>query len=385
MSHTWTGLLSDPLFQLNLSLWLTRPRHAGNFTPRPILREAGYEVYYIEPELNLPPALQAQLAAKKLPHSSHSEPEIIFRGEAGDFIIWECKCSLFGYEPKKDEREYRQARTFLLTTPSVLASALGLPSEHVKEAHLTYLSVHKNGIKHMDGVHSIAAELTACGLPTNKSAALLLKIQSNKITLGAHADNAAFPLRLAAALGNADLELAGIDDPLTDPRPLYYFPWTPEAEHSPNDYNSAQFGNRILAAVVQKLGPLKAPYTANIRFEDILASAYNPFFPAWRNRSSLQNLKSKAMKLAMEQIGRVNIKKEPDQVKISQQIIAGSLGVLTVTVPTVKLHRRVIEALRKGNTSTWLAPVQGEFEFEESPTPTKPIGRKIILPPEPLS
>ena len=53
MSPTTTDLVSDPLFQLNVLLWLTQPLPQGSALV-PLLYQQGFTVYAISPALALP-------------------------------------------------------------------------------------------------------------------------------------------------------------------------------------------------------------------------------------------------------------------------------------------------------------------------------------------
>lgn len=374
MLTDWSKFLGDPLFQVNLSLWLTQPRPSAGLSPRPLLREAGYEVYQIEPSLALPLSVQTALGASKLPFSQSSEPDILFRGPQGAILLWECKRSLFGYAPPNNEREHKQARTFLLATSALLESALGLPPGRVRATHLNYCAMRKEGTPQFAGVQAIAGELQAAKFAITSSSAFLLFVENQALCLVVEPGLATLPAPLQTAVGSSPCELLKVGDEKTDPRPLYYYPWMPDSEPQPDDYNMAQFGNRVLGAIAQFLGSRKAPYSAEISFEEVLRLVYNPFFPNWRSVGQRQHIKAKAFELASKQIRSVNTKKDEEQVEVKQETVGGSLGKLVVSVPTVKLHRRVIEALRKWESTPWFTPQQEEFDWgaQQPATPPPP-------------
>jgi hypothetical protein len=368
MPVDWEKLLGDPLFQLNLSLWMTQPCPIVNLAPRPLLREVGYEVYQIEPRLTLPLATQAALRAAKLAFSQVSEPDIVFRGAQGKILLWECKKSLFGYDPSKDDREYRQARTFLLATKAFAEDALGLPKGSVPDTHLNYCTVHKDKIPQFEGIQSIAQELQTAKFATTATTAFLRRVKDNQLGFSVKSSSAALPPALQAVMKGDSCDILNLGDSGADPRPLYYYPWMPDSEAEPDNYSMEQFGNRVLAAAAQHLGPLKPPYTAEIIFEEILRLVYNPFFQNWRNMNQRRHVKSKAFELVSKQILSVNTKKNEHQVHVKQEPLAGSLGKLVVIVPDDnKLHQRIIEALHNWRPENvhWFAPKQEEFPLQE--------------------
>jgi hypothetical protein len=370
MSLDWNNLLGDPLFQMNLSLWLAQPRPIGyTQTPRPLLREAGFEVYYIEPPFSLPIEIRKNLLDAKIAIGDRAEPDIVFRGAKGEIMIWECKRSLFGYDKKKTAREHKQARIFLLATPALLQSVLGLAPGQPPASSLTYFVKKNASVEQLDGLLKLAGELQKANFSTNPLSALLLCIRDHRLLLTAKPSAKALPATLQKHLGAEDCEILKITEPDTDPRPLYYFPWMPESDPDPttSKYGQIQFGNRILGAVAQQLGFRKVPYTAEVYFESLLQLVYNAFFSNWRNKKQLGNLKAEAFKIIKAQLVSVNTKKEEEKLSVSSELAAGSLGKLIVTVPTQKLHQRALMALSKWPGTIWFEPMQDEIVFPEDP------------------
>ena len=58
-----TDLIGDPLFQLNLMLWLSLPQPAGGRIT-PILHDAGFKAHWISPKLTLSQEIAEKLRQK---------------------------------------------------------------------------------------------------------------------------------------------------------------------------------------------------------------------------------------------------------------------------------------------------------------------------------
>ena len=186
---------------------------------------------------------------------------------------------------------------------------------------------------------------------------------NDRLCVHPHAADAALPFSLRSVVGASSCDLATLAGAETDPRPLYYFPWVPDAEFEKNTYNMAEFGNRILGSIARQLGPLRPPIVVCIPFETILGDAYTPFLPSWRDKAAIRHVRTKAFELAGKVIRSVNVKKEDDKVLVNSETTAGGLGVIMVTIPSEKLHRRVIEALARWEAEQWFNPGQMEIEF----------------------
>src|SRR6266581_3195760 len=104
-------LIRDPIFQLNVLLWLAQPLPSGDAIT-PLLHSGGFEV---------------QVGVR---------PDVILAKESsGKFAITECKGSSFG----SGSSTAHQARTLLALAGPRCHEVLGLQPQAVRESTLTYL------------------------------------------------------------------------------------------------------------------------------------------------------------------------------------------------------------------------------------------------------
>src|SRR5881296_3799088 len=96
MSPAKIDPVSDPLFQLNVMLWLTQPLPQGSQIV-PLLHQRGFSVYAISPALVVP--LDIQLAARtaQIALQSSGRPDVVVtHEEERKFAFTECKAISFG-------------------------------------------------------------------------------------------------------------------------------------------------------------------------------------------------------------------------------------------------------------------------------------------------
>jgi len=80
MNHIRTELLRDPLFQLNIILWLTQPMPPqGSITP--LLHQKGFSVYAIAPTLSVPPGIALAVQRSSLQTQQRVRPDVVLKSE----------------------------------------------------------------------------------------------------------------------------------------------------------------------------------------------------------------------------------------------------------------------------------------------------------------
>ncbi|MGO9482936.1 MAG: hypothetical protein ACLP05_14300, partial [Candidatus Kryptoniota bacterium] len=74
-----------------------------------------------------------------------TNPDLIIQGRDPDYVILECKRSMFGYRTGEDESAIRQCRAFLLQVNSVFVESLpAIPRNPDAKTHLLYLACHNS-------------------------------------------------------------------------------------------------------------------------------------------------------------------------------------------------------------------------------------------------
>ncbi len=103
-------LLSDPVFQLNLLIWMAREQPSVGYRVKPIFHELGFKIAYIEQPFRFPPDMFNALKRSSLNVSLKPEPDVIMiRSRDGKGLYFEAKAQSFS--PASNES--RQARGHL--------------------------------------------------------------------------------------------------------------------------------------------------------------------------------------------------------------------------------------------------------------------------------
>ena len=110
-------LLQDPIFQLNVVIWMLRapapPPLRSTYTP--LLKNAGYELYAIDKKLTATPTVATILSTKfKIQNTSdtQSKPDVIAKHVTltEPWLVIECKNTLSSSDPHY-KRGVRQAQS----------------------------------------------------------------------------------------------------------------------------------------------------------------------------------------------------------------------------------------------------------------------------------
>ena len=107
--------IHDPVFQLNLLVWMAKDQPAEGFRVRPVFSKYGFQLHYIEQPFPFPTELRGAIeeiaTAKKLKIKLHPEPELtVQRPTDGQAIYFEAKAHGFSSSSSNSE----QARGHLL-------------------------------------------------------------------------------------------------------------------------------------------------------------------------------------------------------------------------------------------------------------------------------
>jgi hypothetical protein len=107
------AILRDPVFQLNILLWMAKEQPADHFRVRPLFHELGFSVMYIEQPFPFPDDSVRAMDASGMEISRQPEPELMLRRmKDNKALYFEAKAGSFG--PNSSNR--KQALGHLLAT-----------------------------------------------------------------------------------------------------------------------------------------------------------------------------------------------------------------------------------------------------------------------------
>jgi hypothetical protein len=348
-------LITDSLYQVNLVLLMLQP--SVNSPIKPILQQAGFKLTQIEPPLVLPVNLKNQLSKDNIAVSSPASPDLIIESETKEYVVFECKKSMFGSipQPGKNDGYIKQARTFLLLTPKVLAKGLLLQEKDVLDSSLVYLSCHEPEHQQTKGLNEIAEQLNEVDYETIKFGLLGLSYSTNKIYLNKNYKPSFLPRKIASLFKSSTIVVQEIDDPENDPRSYYHIPWMPGSSDTrdKDKYSEKAFASAILQQATIVIAQSRPPAKVKLKFESLINLATNGFYQKWRDKNVrnklITNTKDLLSKVLLTSVSKPELRYNPVakawEIDIEDEI----------------LQSQIIEAVRKWETKEWIELAQPEL------------------------
>ncbi len=225
MNPAKSDLLSDPLFQLNLLLWLAQPLPKKN-SITPLLFQRGFSVYAIAPALGVPQDVVLDAQAAQVRVQASGRPDVILTHEQNrKFAFIECKAASFGPLAKAAE----QAGAFLLMAGERTAEVLGLDASQVRDSILGYVVPLPQQAALETTLTTLTRKLSECGLPAGRATVLGLQATPQELAVSFDAAGSTF---FSLSPGNHAVMKLEAD---TDPRPLYFIPYDPDIAQTPEE------------------------------------------------------------------------------------------------------------------------------------------------------
>jgi len=201
-------LLRDPVFQLNLLLWMAKEQPRSGYRVRPFLYEQGFEIIYIEMPFAFPEETIRAAQESGLDISIRPEPDLIFgRTRNGKGLYFEAKADSFS----PDSSNSKQARGHLLAT----GPAFGEVLKPLTAGLLCYVVPDDRRLSMSECLAALANEMTSRNLPAGSYSCHGLTVRDRKLL---YCWDEAFK----SYVGIVEDEIALMDDleDDTDPSPL---------------------------------------------------------------------------------------------------------------------------------------------------------------------
>jgi hypothetical protein len=268
-------LLEDPIFQLNLILWLLEPLPAPASTTPVFAREGGY-LHAIGQPMIAPPRVRPALI-DLVGSAEPSCPDVIIRfRDSAEVLVVECKAGGFGREPSTS----RQAVT-LLTLSADCTEPLNLAPGEQHPGHLAYLTGAQHAEPALDTLGALRRRLGQAALPAAAAGVLALH-QLDEGVIITRVPDEPWPARARRALPGPTLVLRRSSG--TDPRPLYLIPYDPSVDQTApeREFCLGQLLGRSLTAAVGRIGAARVPGRVPLEGASILRDATFGLSDRWR-------------------------------------------------------------------------------------------------------
>ncbi len=283
MTFDSTAILGDPIFQLNIVLWMLQP--APPKSPiQPVLRQAGYLLNALSRDLPPPFPLRPTLT-RLVGSDTAAAPDVLAEPPVGTpWLVIECKGTSFG----PDSSTARQALK-LLAVSADLRSSLALGGGTSQPGVVVYLTRLEDRDRLADTLRELRRRLADAGLPSGPSGALgLFRADQGRGALCVEPSSGdAWPEPAASVLRPLAPVIALAED--EDPRPLYLVPWDPsvQQDRGMREYCRAVLFARITAEAIAALGHETVPQRTVLKIEPLLSAATFGVSDRWRSKRDL--------------------------------------------------------------------------------------------------
>jgi hypothetical protein len=250
------ALIRDPVFQLNLLLWMTKEQPSSGYRVRPFFYENGFGIVYIEQPFAFPDTTARAIEASSLYISKEPEPELILgRNSDKKGLYFEAKASSF----KAGDESCKQARGHLVACGPAFAEAL----TPLQQALLCYVVPNRGCPQMTTCLAAVSTELTSAKLAPGPHSVHGLEVVAQELVYSWDA-----PFKQHVGINhNSVAVMHGLQDD-TDPSPLLLIF---SDQDCPNPERAGYYRRVLINQVVAKLVadlhllPLEQPYSVTAR------------------------------------------------------------------------------------------------------------------------
>ena len=336
-----SDLIHDPVFQLNALLWLTWPL-PPTFGIKPLLWNAGFEVYSISKKLAPPPEVLARLKDSTLQYQDHICPDLVIQRKSDKvFLLVECKKSSFGSQ----STTAFQARTLLVLSGPCLSISLGLPVTESTNGAACYFLPEAQASRLKDTLDELTKELGDNKLKIGDVILLSLSLEEESLNLYVNLRNSNIQ-----GLPQDSTPFMQIKEE-TDPRPLYFIPFDPDCDQSKEerDFCLRILHERIHLEILGAAGRAAPPIKMTLRMEQLLNSATAGMFGRWDNSGAKIHYYKCVRKLVVEMIAKISelLSKSPSKMKCSEYLSLGINKEVLLNIPDRDSQRIFCNALAR--------------------------------------
>jgi len=289
------NLCNDPLFQLNLAIWLAQPQPEHGFSVYPLFHKSNISLFSLGPSLALPPDIRGKVLGK-LDCQDTVRPDLIFEKKDlhSKYFVLECKKSSFSPESSTA----KQARTLLIATGSILPEVLGLGNRGNFSGMLYYLVSGPDSEKMEATLKELSKQIaTTLHFETGDFGCFSLIPHSDFITL-----NFSAQIKESLDLSKpSPVKIIELQEE-TDPRPLYFIPLDPNlnSEKSEREFGRRILIERILGHILSKIGNTQPPIELTFSIYELLNSATFGLYEIWEDSDAKRFLKKLAKNFMAE-------------------------------------------------------------------------------------
>jgi hypothetical protein len=284
MNPNINELCKDPLFQLNLAIWLAQSQPPDCFYVYPLFYESKLNLYSIGPRLALPPDIRIAVTEKINCQDAVRPDLILATKEKKKLCVLECKSSSFSPESSTAE----QARTLLLIAGPVISEVLAIGKRGENEGILCYFIGPNNTELVERTLETLEKEIKEkANLESGNYGCFEIKPSQSAITLE-------YPEQIKNFLNlikDSPVEVIKLEED-TDPRPLYFIPCDSYTHIKEEQELSRRIlFEKILNFMICKIGGANIPFTITFTTEEFLNFATFGAYEIWEDNEATKHMR----------------------------------------------------------------------------------------------
>ena len=278
-------ICKDPLFQLNLAIWMTQSQPSTYFYIYPLFYESGLNIYSIGPLVALPPDIRL-VVSDKIACQESARPDLVLElKEKKRLCILECKSSSFGSESSASN----QARTFLLLAGPIISEVLGSGKRGENEGILCYF-IGPNNSGLMDRTLEILAKEIKDKTNFETSRFGCFEIRPSKSTIALEYSE---PIKnFLNLVKDSPVDIIKFEED-TDPRPLYLIPYDPNVNQTKEEQEFCRrvLFERILSHIISNIGSADIPTSITFTTAELLNLATFGVYEIWDDTDAKKHIR----------------------------------------------------------------------------------------------
>ncbi len=283
MTDAQPPLLKNPLFQLNLMIWLSWAS-SPSVIRNPIFYANGFELFLLGPTIPVPPASTVVATGHNPPINigRSPKPDLLLCSRADShFIPLECKVSSFSSTNHKS----RQAMGLLACSGQYVAQMFDQDLSHRWKSSLIYIVSHPQHTLMQTSLDSMTATLRGASVPMSQESATSIGIEVRDDGVYLH-----FAMVNKMPFAVHPIEKVVDSIPGQDPRPLYVVCVDPSLGPDSNDaYGEQVLNEQVRTAFAVQVAAQLHQSRVEVKWEDLMKKAIS-IWDYWDDRDSKNEL-----------------------------------------------------------------------------------------------
>jgi len=290
MNLNLNEICKDPLFQLNLAIWMTQSQPSTYFYIYPLFYESGINIHSIPKELAIPPDIRLKISEQKFDCQEGAKPDLILETTQAPkkYCLLECKASSFGVN-SRNQHPIRQCKALLLLAGPIISEVLGSGKRGENEGMLCYF-IGPNNSGLMDRTLEILAKEIKDKTNFETGGFGCFEIRPSKSTIVLEYSE---PVKnFLNLVKDSPVDVIKFEED-TDPRPLYLIPYDPNVNQTKEEQEFCRrvLFERILSHIISNIGSADIPTSITFTTAKLLNLATFGVYEIWDDTDAKKHIR----------------------------------------------------------------------------------------------